>query len=849
MGNTTSIVENKDNIDTPPTATEVNVVNTEPIISNPATVTAVPDDENTETNSSGGFSEQIEEEATSIQEAADPDSILVRTIKKLSTVSNYILFMVVVISIMIPILILGFTKTRFKDAHGKERVMKGADKNALIICGSIIGILIVVVAIMLLYVKTFRHIGKLLGKLSNVWMLILFIVGFIILHVLVQRSFLERYRLFVLPLTMIVAGYFFYKSLQRSKEEKYVPNIQVEKIRTSVVYLMFLVFVSILFACDTGGFIKNLFGPALAITLSIIVLGFVYLLNIFSFPLNENEGESKNSISGFTLFGIGNLVFFLILVGLFVTALFTNKREFTNSDLQFSFENKKFTTMMSLFIVLLILWAGFFCVTSVREPIDKLSSKEESKLDNIRKIAQQLLNVILGLGLVGTVIYWILFLYNSYEGDRNIMSLLANIFMMLVILIFVYKFIANSTLYQNSPYYKLAINVIFYIPCLIYDTIVYILSFIGIKLPSLSDLANGTKNAFKNAKLSDVGTSADLYFLFVVIILYLSYFVLIPLTANKVAKQGGKIVLTGPEQLGKKHILGDYFGVNGIERPDDKDSIPKTEEILNYKYAISFWLHVGSSSTSLSDTYYSVLNFGDMPNIKWNPKRSILAFVVKNTDTIKPTLQYPEEYDADGNIILYKFKAFKLQKWNHIAVNYVNGTFDVFINGKLHKTKAGVVPKITSNEVLQCGSKHLVGKICNIVYFNHSIDMNNVHYLYNLLKEMDPPLPTYDKTGTLDDPVYSNIKKAEEDITNEIKFNLDLGQLWVNADKATTKAADALNPPTRNENYKYLSLGWYFAQNKDEMNNWYGNEDQDKKVTGEMIDIKDHQVKYGDHSN
>jgi len=825
--------------------------NTDTNNTNSATAVPLITDENIEAVSYDNNSQnpdELQEEMETIEEARSSDSILFQTIKKLSTVTNYIFFIGVILALIIPMLIIGFTKTRFKDHKGKERVMRGADRQALIISSSILGLMVAVVAILLLYVKSFRHIGGLLKKLSNVWILILFIIGFIILHVLVKRSFLEKYRLFVLPITILTAGYFFYKSLGRSNEEKYVPNIQVEKIRFIIVYLMFLVFVSILFACDTGGFIKTLFGPALAITLSIIVLGFVYFLNILSFPLEKNQDGSEGSIFTLTPFNIGNLIFFFIIVGLFITALFTNKREFTNSDLEFSFENKKFTSMVALFITLLILWAGFFCVTSVKQPIDNLAPKEEAKLDNIRNISQQVLNVILGIGLVGTVIYWLLFLYNSFQGDRNVTALIANVVMVLIILIFAYKFLANSTLYQNSPYYKLIINVLFYIPCLIYDTIVYILSFIGIKLPSLSDLANGTKNALKNTKLSDIGTGADLYFLFIIIAVYLAYFVLIPLTANKVAKQGGKMILIGPDPLGEKQVLGDYFGINGIERPDDKDSIPKTEEILNYKYAISFWVHIGSSSVSLSDTYYSVLNFGNMPNIKWNPKKSILAFVVKNTDTIKPTLQYPEEYDADGNIILYKFKAFKLQKWNHIAVNYVNGTFDIFINGKLHKTKAGIVPKITSNEVLQCGSKHLVGKICNIVYFNHSIDMNNVHYLYNLLKDTDPPLATYDKAGTLDDPVYTHIKKAEEDVTSKLKFNIDLGEIWVNADRATTKAADALNPP-RKPGQNYLSLGWYFAQNKDEMNNWYGNEDEDKKVTGEMIDIKDHQVKYGSHTD
>ena len=84
-----------------------------------------------------------------------------------------------------------------------------------------------------------------------------------------------------------------------------------------------------------------------------------------------------------------------------------------------------------------------FCVVSVQQPVDNLAPKEESKLDNIRNIAQQVLNVILGIGLIGTVIYWLLFLYNSFQGDRNVTALIANVIMVLIILIFTYKILGK----------------------------------------------------------------------------------------------------------------------------------------------------------------------------------------------------------------------------------------------------------------------------------------------------------------------------------------------------------------------------------------------------------------------
>ena len=78
-------------------------------------IVAAPIDDNSEDQNN------LQEEMETIAETKSSDSILFQTIKKLNTLSNYIFFMTVVIALIIPMLIIGFTKTRFKDAKGKER--------------------------------------------------------------------------------------------------------------------------------------------------------------------------------------------------------------------------------------------------------------------------------------------------------------------------------------------------------------------------------------------------------------------------------------------------------------------------------------------------------------------------------------------------------------------------------------------------------------------------------------------------------------------------------------------------------------------------------------------------------
>ena len=170
----------------------------------------------------------------------------------------------------------------------------------------------------------------------------------------------------------------------------------------------------------------------------------------------------------------------------------------------------------------------------------------------------------------------------------------------------------------------------------------------------------------------------------------------------------------------------------------------------------------------------------------------------------------------DRNIILYKSTNFKTQVWNNIVLNFDGGTFDIFINGKLVKNRKHVVPEITYG-TLVCGTPTLGGKICNIIYFNFALTMKNIHYLYNLVKFNDPPIPLNTSLGSTEQAIYKAVDKndkkktvipinLETDIFDKIKFDDPVEQ----TDKLTS---------SRFRNY--LSLGWYFKQNKDGNNSIY----------------------------
>ena len=225
-------------------------------------------------------------------------------------------------------------------------------------------------------------------------------------------------------------------------------------------------------------------------------------------------------------------------------------------------------------------------------------------------------------------------------------------------------------------------------------------------------------------------------------------------------------------------------------------------------------MYLDSNQGTNTDEYHTLLNYEEIPHIKWNPKKAELMVTVKSQATrTSGDVKFPEGLDVDGNIILYRIKPFKTQKWNNIILNFDSGTFDIFINGELVKTKKQVVPKITYG-TLVCGSPHLKGSICNIIYFQFALTMTNVHYLYNLVKFNDPPVPTNTSFGNTEEIISKSMGLGgKKNVVIPITIETDIFD-----DISLDTPIEKLNLLTSSKYRNYLSLGWYFKHNKDENN-------------------------------
>jgi hypothetical protein len=83
------------------------------------------------------------------------------------------------------------------------------------------------------------------------------------------------------------------------------------------------------------------------------------------------------------------------------------------------------------------------------------------------------------------------------------------------------------------------------------------------------------------------------------------------------------------------------------------------------------------------------------------------------------------------------------QKWNQIVMNYTNNRVDIFINGVLERSfnMTNSMPVYNDLDTITVGDDNgLDGGICNVVYYRHPLSEDQIAFLYNSQMNSDPPI-------------------------------------------------------------------------------------------------------------
>jgi hypothetical protein len=411
------------------------------------------------------------------------------------------------------------------------------------------------------------------------------------------------------------------------------------------------------------------------------------------------------------------------------------------------------TVFFTLFIGII-----FIIMITIYQYYIDTPSKQQTDTPTFMNFIVKGIYILGSLGLSGIIIYGALKIMGVFDQDSSKPetwgSVIFNLLLFCGMLGIIYK-LANAGGYlDKSPWYRLIVNSIFYIPCLLVTLINYIGGISGIYKTSTSS----TTSSFSPP------TPFEMKMLLLSLLLIGGYFIWVflaqPYLTNKYLTQGGTQLVNLPISINKQTNIASYQTLNG----DDTKA---------YKYAISCWIYLDSFPPSTSSGYMKVvplLSYGENPTIKYDSKENTLYITVKqktdesktvdkekdkefdfkpetvnqwkkkqtSTEDVK-TMTFGNDLDTDGHRIIYKQPDVLLQKWNHIVLNYNGGTLDVFYNGKLVKSEIEVVPYI-SYDMLTIGADNGVyGNIANLLYFKKPLDVLTIHTLYSSLKNKNPP--------------------------------------------------------------------------------------------------------------
>ena len=361
--------------------------------------------------------------------------------------------------------------------------------------------------------------------------------------------------------------------------------------------------------------------------------------------------------------------------------------------------------------------------------------------------------IIIALVLSGLLIYGslnVMGVFNQNSASPNTIGhTIFNIVLFCVMLGLLYKLVNAGGFLDKNPLYRLILNTLLYIPCLLVIILHKIVQLFG----------SGTGSETQHS------TKFEIIMLVLGIVIITTYFIYTiyigPYLKAKYYKQGGEQIINQPINTDVVTNVASYQSLNKSDK-------------LTYQYAISFWLYIDSFPPTAHNKVVSLLSYGNNPCVKYNSTNNTLFITVKqnnrdlevvdyvhqletnitpktttlwtNTqetiyDTIEKVKSMPiaNEIDADGNRIIYTLPDIKLQKWNNIVINYNGGTLDIFYNGELVKSAIEVVPYLNF-DMLTIGSDNGVsGNIANLMYFNSPLDIITINTLYSSLKHTNPP--------------------------------------------------------------------------------------------------------------
>ena len=350
------------------------------------------------------------------------------------------------------------------------------------------------------------------------------------------------------------------------------------------------------------------------------------------------------------------------------------------------------------------------------------------------------------MGLIAAVIIG-LYYYSQSTGNNLVYSVFTN-YAVLALVVFIGLGISYNALVSYMEHLEgwpgFIAQLIFYIPCMIWDLWLYI---------------------FEQFKLTSYAIYA---FIALEIILIVLYFYL-PNIANSVTGlNDGQQLLAGVVYLDKGQQVIATSDMLKVPLTTQQAMSGNAASTYRTNYCISMWVYVNpqSPSTTAYNQESEIFSYGYTdasgvqhvkPMIRYYGGGGLNDQPVERDKYVFYFSKYPptNQYDTANNT--FYDVTIPNQRWNQIVLNYNRNIVDLFINGVLERSfdmgevmtspdasgnSVSVLPQYSDLDNITVGSADgLQGAICNVQYYNHSLSTEQIAFSYNVLMASDPPVP------------------------------------------------------------------------------------------------------------
>ena len=310
------------------------------------------------------------------------------------------------------------------------------------------------------------------------------------------------------------------------------------------------------------------------------------------------------------------------------------------------------------------------------------------------------------LFILAIVYFWNIDLIQSFITN-DIINWLLGISIVLFGLALIYSITKKTVqgLQNEYSWSGFIIKFIFFIPCMIFDFLVY-----------LANQFNATPNI--------------VFILLIIELVLIILFISSPYLLNFLLNVKSTFLLPDATFLTIKNLLSDSNPMLLDNR--------KGEDNIRNNFSMSMWVYINDFDRTSNRKSQTLFHYGDEnsttgghPHIDFQDRQ--LVFTFSNIESVSNNGENEIKYRMD----------VEPQNWVFLVFNYKHNEVDLFVNAVLKKSVhfTDNVPKYNVSEIVYIGDKPGIdGAICNVIYYPFPQTQADITTQYNLLMFSNPPV-------------------------------------------------------------------------------------------------------------